>query len=37
LPDELLVAEYAARSLDVEGAWRALQGVVESTVASKGA
>jgi ATP-dependent Lhr-like helicase len=35
LPDELLVAEYAARSLDVEGAWRALQGVVESTVASR--
>lgn len=32
LPDELLEVSYAARSLDVPGAWQALQRVVESTV-----
>jgi ATP-dependent Lhr-like helicase len=36
LPDELLDVSYAARSLDVPGAWKALHRVVESTVAGDG-
>jgi ATP-dependent Lhr-like helicase len=36
LPDELLDVTYAARSLDVPGAWKALHRVIESTVAGDG-
>lgn len=33
LPEELLTVSYAARSLDIDGAWRALRRVAESAVA----
>jgi len=31
VPEPLLSVAYAARNLDIPGAWRALQEVVEST------
>jgi ATP-dependent Lhr-like helicase len=36
LPESLLNVAYAARNLDVPGAWRALQAVVDSTVNTDG-